>query len=187
MNNDKEIKKLQHSYDVWYRDANRGKTVSSSHNYDQNLKIVATFDTVQKFWAVYTHLVRPNELTRHSDLHIFKSGIKPLWEDEANKNGGMWKLRVRKGLASRLWENLLLAYIGEQFKIDDEICGVVISCRYQDYLSVWNRNGQDSESIQKIKQTLKRVLDLPKNTLLEYKQHSDALRKIRNQNRVDKE
>lgn len=73
-------KKLQHSYDVWYRDANRGKTVSSSHNYDQNLKIVATFDTVQKFWAVYTHLVRPNELTRHSDLHIFKSGIKPLWE-----------------------------------------------------------------------------------------------------------
>lgn len=52
----------------------------NSQNYDQNLKIVATFDTIQSFWSVYTHLVRPNDLTGHSDLHVFKSGIKPLWE-----------------------------------------------------------------------------------------------------------
>lgn len=52
----------------------------NSQNYDQNLKIVASFDSVQSFWDVYSHLVRPNDLTGHCDLHVFKSGIKPLWE-----------------------------------------------------------------------------------------------------------
>lgn len=74
------FQKLQHQYDVWFRGVNRGKAMPNSQNYDQNLKIVATFDTIQSFWSVYTHLVRPNELTGHSDLHVFKSGIKPLWE-----------------------------------------------------------------------------------------------------------
>lgn len=91
------LQPLQHKYDVWFRGINRGKVVPNSQNYDQNLKIVASFDTVQSFWSVYTHLVRPNDLTGHCDLHVFKSGIKPLWEDPANRDGGMWKLRLRKG------------------------------------------------------------------------------------------
>lgn len=28
-------------------------------------------------------------------------GIKPIWEDPANKRGGKWIVRLRKGLASR--------------------------------------------------------------------------------------
>jgi translation initiation factor 4E len=36
-----------------------------------------------------------------------------MWEDEANKNGGRWTLRVAKGYANKLWEDLILAFIGE--------------------------------------------------------------------------
>lgn len=36
-----------------------------------------------------------------------------MWEDEANKAGGRWTLRVQKGYANKLWEDLLLATIGE--------------------------------------------------------------------------
>lgn len=55
--------------------------MTNSQNYDQNLKIIASFDTVQSFWDVYSYLARPSDLVGlHCDLHVFKSGIKPLWE-----------------------------------------------------------------------------------------------------------
>ena len=40
-------------------------------------------------------------------------------------------IRLKKGLASRCWENLILAMLGEQFVVGDEICGAVISIRFQ--------------------------------------------------------
>jgi Eukaryotic initiation factor 4E len=53
------------------------------------------------------------------------------WQDEANHAGGKWIIRLKKGLASRCWENLILAMLGEQFMVGEEICGAVISVRYQ--------------------------------------------------------
>ncbi len=52
-------------------------------------------------------------------------------QDEANRYGGKWIVRLRKGLASRCWENLILAMLGEQFMVGEEICGAVVSIRYQ--------------------------------------------------------
>jgi translation initiation factor 4E len=38
---------------------------------------------------------------------------------------------LKKGLANRCWENLILAILGEQFMVGEEICGAVISVRFQ--------------------------------------------------------
>lgn len=46
--------------------------------------------SVEQWWGLYTHLARPSELPPLSDLHLFKLGIKPMWEDPANVNGGKW-------------------------------------------------------------------------------------------------
>jgi len=43
--------------------------------------------------------------------------------------GGKWIVRLKKGLASKYWEELILAIIGEQFDVGKEICGAVISIR----------------------------------------------------------
>jgi len=43
--------------------------------------------------------------------------------------GGKWIVRLKKGLASKYWEELILAIIGEQFDVGQEICGAVISIR----------------------------------------------------------
>lgn len=51
-------------------------------------------------------------------------------KDEANRWGGKWIVRLRKGLASRCWENLILAMLGEQFMVGEEICGAVVSIRF---------------------------------------------------------
>ena len=37
-------------------------------------------------------------------------------------------IRLKKGLASFYWEEIVLAIIGEQFDVGNEICGAVCRC-----------------------------------------------------------
>jgi translation initiation factor 4E len=137
---------LEYSYSFWFSKrppksassaaASSNSTSSSSSstsntNYDANLKLVGTFNTVEKFWSYYAFMTRPHDLNGHADIHLFKDGIRPLWEDDANKNGGKWIVRLKKGLSTRCWENLILAILGEQFMVGEEICGAVVSIRFQ--------------------------------------------------------
>jgi len=128
-----------------------------------------------------------------------------MWEEEGNRLGGKWILRLKKGLSTRLWESLVLAVIGEQFSVGKEICGIVCSIRPQeDLISVWTKTANNQLITQRIKETMKKVLNLPqecktkifcsaeikRNFLLgplEYKTHNDSLRdncSYRNTDRV---
>lgn len=168
--------RLQYQYWFWFSKRTPGK-LTSVQSYNDNLKFIQKFGSVEQFWEIYTHLIRPSEFSCNSDLHLFKVGVKPMWEDDANKNGGKWLIRLRKGISSRCWENLILAMLGEQFMVGDEICGAVISVRFQeDILSIWNRTSSDYHSTNRIRDTLRRVLNLPPNTVLEYKTHNDSLK-----------
>lgn len=128
---------LEYAYSFWFsKRPSKGQisnpTNSNSNiNYDANLRLVGTFNSVEKFWSYYAHMSKPHDLVGHADIHLFKDGIRPLWEDDANKNGGKWIVRLKKGLANRCWENLILAILGEQFMVGDEICGAVVSVRFQ--------------------------------------------------------
>ncbi|CAH3158728.1 unnamed protein product [Pocillopora meandrina] len=167
---------LQCPHAFWFSRRAPGK-LQSSANYADNIKLVGKFASVEQFWRFYSYLVRPGDLSGHSDIHLFKDGIKPMWEDEANKYGGKWIVRLRKGLASRCWENLILAMLGEQFMVGSEVCGAVISVRFQeDIISIWNRNAADQATTTRIRDTLKRVLNLPQNTIMEYKAHQSSLK-----------
>jgi translation initiation factor 4E len=139
-------------------------------------------------------LRRPSDAQEKVDFHFFKEGIKPVWEDAANCKGGKWILRLKKGLSSRIWENLLLAMIGEQFLVGEEICGAVCSVRNQvsntvsvlsvmfavqeDIVSLWNRTADDPGITNRIRDTMRRVLNLPTNAILEYKRHDDCLKSV---------
>lgn len=170
--------KLQYAYALWYSRRNPGKQ-SSIQNYDQNLKLVGRFASVEQFWSLYSHLVRPSELTTSTDFHLFKVGIKPMWEDEANQKGGKWIVRLRKGLVSRCWENLILAMLGEQFMVGEEICGAVVSIRFQeDIICVWNKTASDYATTSRIRDTLRRVLHLPASASMEYKTHNESLKNV---------
>ncbi|XP_072905084.1 eukaryotic translation initiation factor 4E type 2-like isoform X1 [Hemitrygon akajei] len=167
---------LQYNYTFWYSRRTPSRP-ANTQSYEQNIKQIGTVASVEQFWRFYSHLVRPGDLTGHSDFHLFKEGIKPMWEDEANKNGGKWIIRLRKGLASRFWENIILAMLGEQFMVGEEICGVVVSIRFQeDIISVWNKTASDQATTARIRDTLRRVLNLPPSTIMEYKTHTDSIK-----------
>lgn len=134
---------LRNSWVFWFR-----PPISKANGfieYEKTLHPIATVETVEHFFGVYQHLKRPSSLPLVSDYHLFKKGIRPIWEDEENKNGGKWVVRLRKGVADRYWEDLLLAIIGDQFgEASEEVCGAVLSVRNgEDILSIWARaNGQ---------------------------------------------
>lgn len=52
--------------------------------------------SVEQWWGLYAHLARPADLPPLSDLHLFKLGIKPMWEDPANVNGGKWVSKIKE-------------------------------------------------------------------------------------------
>ena len=73
-------------------------------------------------------------------------------------------MRVKKGVADRLWEDLVCAIIGDQFDecLDDadgqgdegwpEICGCTISVRQsEDIISLWNRVDRNVKVREKIR------------------------------------
>ena len=67
--------------------------------------------------------------------------------------------------------------LGEQFMVGEEVCGAVVSVRFQeDILSIWNRTALDPAVTARIRDTFKRVLNLPPATLIEYKAHNDSIK-----------
>jgi len=164
--------RLQYPYAFWF---SRRYSKQSAASYESSIKLIGSFSTVEQFWAYYSYMVRPGDLPGNSNIQLFKHGIRPMWED--NKEGGKWILRIKKGLASRYWENIIMAMLGEQFMVESELCGAVVSLRFQDdIISVWNRNAQDQATTTRIRDTLRKILNLPQNTIMEYKAHSDSLK-----------
>ena len=108
---------------------------------------------MEELWTIYCHLKRAEELPIISDYHLFPQSIKPMWEDENNVNGGKLMIRLRKGLSSRIWENLILYVTGGQDSNEEsDICGIVVSIRYhEDIVSVWNRDSSP-EAVSKLRQ-----------------------------------
>jgi translation initiation factor 4E len=70
---------FRYTYCLWFSRRAPGKH-AAPQSFDQNLRMVGRFASVEQFWSYYCHLVRPCELSGHSDFHLFKDGIKPMWE-----------------------------------------------------------------------------------------------------------
>lgn len=181
---------LQAGYSFWYMKRGKNSSVKqdkqedtsghggSSNPYESSIKIITTVNTVEEYWETYNYLTRPCDLPATTDYHFFREGIKPTWEDASNMKGGKWIVRLKKGLSSRYWEEALLALIGCQFHgvPDGEICGAVVSIRYsEDILAIWNRNASDRDITERIRDAIKKILQLPSHAHLEYKPHQTSL------------
>lgn len=61
-------------------------------------------------------------------------------------------LRLRKGISDRLWEDLVLAAVGDQFDEREGVVGVVLSVRAaEDVLSVWTERSDGPSGGNKLK------------------------------------
>ncbi|EAU93036.1 cap binding protein [Coprinopsis cinerea okayama7 len=124
---------------------------AAAQGWMEDIKRVISFDSVEEFWGLYNNIIPPSQLPQKANYYLFKDGIIPAWEDEANKYGGKWSIQLPKDKnrnnVDKMWLHTMLAAIGETFdpspsgnNSESLITGVIVSTRPQFYrLSIWTR------------------------------------------------
>lgn len=149
----------------------QNKAKLSKEDYESGIKILGSFSTIEDFWSYYQHMIRPDKLPAGCKFALFQEGIKPAWEDKANEDGGSFILRIRRSHANKIWEDLVLSYIGEQCKENNEICGLYLNVKATEAnISIWTKViDQNKRDI--IREWIKETLGFGDKIEVEYKLH----------------
>ncbi|KAI1338305.1 translation initiation factor eIF 4e-like domain-containing protein [Xylariaceae sp. FL0016] len=132
---------LQNKWTLWFTKPSSGK----GDNWNDLLKEVITFNSVEEFWGIYNNIAPVSELAMKSDYHLFKEGVRPEWEDPQNKHGGKWSYQFKEKRSidiNDLWLHTMMAAIGETLEDEDdgEVMGVVVNVRKAFFrIGVWTR------------------------------------------------
>ncbi|OLY84490.1 Eukaryotic translation initiation factor 4E [Smittium mucronatum] len=150
---------LHNEWTLWYD--NPGKKINQS-TWTQNLKSIVTVKTVEDFWGVMNNVYPANEIPLGANYHMFKSGIKPMWEDPANAKGGKWSVTFSRAQGDRIndiWINSILGIIGENYPHPEEICGIVFSNRKICFrFGLWLKSFSDPSVVEAIGLKFKELL-----------------------------
>lgn len=132
------MERLNCNWIVWYHYDINSWTIDS---FVELVKIT----TVQEFWYFVESLKTiSNLLIEH--IYIMREGVKPMWEDPRNRNGGCWSIKIDikdtyitfvKILMYLITENIL---INNEENLSEEITGVSL-CQKNNYnciLQIWN-------------------------------------------------
>jgi len=173
---------LERPWTMWFMNGdtkNKNKAMlDNGSEWNQGLIELYTFDTVEDFWAVYNHIQLPAKLRLKNDYMVFRSGVRPEWEDSGNRGGGMWKLilpsKMRSTDLDRMWLETLLSMIGESYgSLGDLICGAYLQRRQkEDRIQLWTTKGTEEE-VKEIGAILKEKLNLSKDSHIHYLKHDD--------------
>lgn len=169
---------LETAWTLWVD--KKGGTAKRQAAYKEGLVKLGTFNTVEGFLRLRAFIKRPSSFPRDHNLVCFRSGALPMWEEFPD--GGCWNYRMRRttesdALADSAWSSMLTACIGERFETPN-VVGCVLSSRLKEIaISVWNASNTTDTSVRfKIGEHIRDVLNLPTNTLLEYKDHESSIR-----------
>ena len=183
---------LVHAWDFWFEkppvpnDSSLSPPrTSTATTYSSQISHLHAITNVGEFWSVLNNFDFRVVPSRHT-VHLFHTSIKPLWEDPRNVRGGAWTFRVQRDSDVEFWKEICLLAISEhlQSAVDsdrvtfrDDICGVSFSPRYSSTLiTVWNRDGEHTEGVEKILAVVKAMLPqelLSKMSGHYYKKHDE--------------
>ena len=161
--------KLWSKFAFWFRISEEilrnqlPKQTLDSNEYESQVKKIAEFETIEDFWAIFQHLRKPDSCKQGIEFQLFKVPIKPMWEDEANKNGGKLTLKLRKKYTTIIWEEMILAFIGGIFsdKMKEEINGIVfISKKEFNTLQIWFKTYEKKINAE-LEQCIRDLIQIP--------------------------
>lgn len=129
-----EQHKLQHPWSFWFMD----NPPPDSQSYRDLIVYLGTVRTVEEFWDMYTHLVRPTQLKGGGHFFMFKGFKVPMWENYAN--GGHWFIcsNAKKENSNLIWERILFSLVGDELS-DPHIAGAAINSHNPYFLmTIWS-------------------------------------------------
>jgi hypothetical protein len=171
-------KKLENKFSFLYRiDENiryqsQKQGVMEKEKYELQVKKIADFDTIEDFWSIFQHLRKPDSCIPGIEYFMFKEPIKPLWEDENNKNGGRFSIKLKHGYTTIIWEEMIFALIGGILpkEMKDQINGIVVTSRKEfNTLQIWFKN-YDDKITEDLEQCIRDLLVIPSEVKIEKRQ-----------------
>ncbi|KAH9385695.1 translation initiation factor 4E [Nematocida major] len=187
--------KLNEEWTLWYDYQEKKYTYSS--NWSENLQKLGAVSDVETFWGIMKEIGDVTMLPISSNLHFFRTGIEPMWEDKKNAHGGKWVLEIPGGSPVQdVWTNTLLFCISEtvmtrpssgastDFIISDAtidrslagvICGAVFSPR-KNYtrISIWT--SLKDRRVTRIGEQWKSFAGIEDSYKLNFKAHESAIK-----------
>lgn len=146
-------------------------TTSATAYTDRFTTLAPSVPDIAEFYKVFNNT--PWSAVKSRDtVHIFRAGVKPLWEDPENIDGGCWTLKVRKqqlqagdddrSRPKRVWEEICLMGCGGELQAAlaesgsrDHVLGMSFSPRlYWVHVSVWLKQGGDAMSTAVVQRTV---------------------------------
>lgn len=171
---------------IMYYNLVQPKRALGAESYSEILNDVCTIGTIPELMYMLENMEPANHWPLSSNLHFFREGIEPLWEDPMNAKGGKWVLEIPKNAGQSLndfWNKTVIYVASEMIDRNKHItdsnkivCGCVFSPRKMtDRIALWTKTTDDRALV--IGKEWKSVL----NTQLElgFKIHENALKGIR--------
>ena len=163
--------KLTNKYAFWFRISKQNMKNQNNIQYESQIKKISEFDTIEDFWAIYQHLKTPDKCEPGIDIHLFKDPIKPLWEDDSNKNGGKLIIKCNKGYTSVIWEEIILDLLGGLIRKDlsDEINGIVFKSKKEcNFLEIWLKDSNKNNYSQ-LEKSIRDLIQIPNEVPINFK------------------
>lgn len=141
-------------------------------DFESSLKKLCTLRTVENMNFFFKH-VDFDGIETITDICVFKEGIEPLWEDQANINGGKWIIKLKREVTIRLYQKLLIHLLVNGFS-SVKVNGIVLSFRMRNcIITLWT--GEEKKEDNSVVQEIKKVLDIEFFLAIEYKDNSSSL------------
>ena len=163
--------KLTNKYAFWFRISKQNMKNQNNIQYESQIKKISEFDTIEDFWAIYQHLKTPDKCEPGIDIHLFKDPIKPLWEDDSNKNGGKLIIKCNKGYTSVIWEEIILDLLGGLIRKDlsDEINGIVFKSKKEcNFLEIWVKDCIKN-NLSQLEKSIRDLIEIPNEVPINFK------------------
>ncbi|PAA94291.1 hypothetical protein BOX15_Mlig032536g2, partial [Macrostomum lignano] len=151
---------------TWILYLSRNSEWTSNEDYLARLQRLNTIKSVQSFWATLRYVPKVDLLPTKACYHFMRDDRLPIWETDYHIEGGSFRFKCPKLHTATIWQELLLAAIGEQLSDwlakGDDVSGVSCSVREsQDIVEIWHTRA-DLASKASIFENVPKLL--PRNT-----------------------
>lgn len=153
-----------------------GSWVLWSHDlYNNNWELdsyekIFEFKTIGDFWRLYNNFNAFGGLNK-KNYFLMRKDIKPIWEDEKNRNGGTCSIKIPVSRSFEMWTELSMYVVGESFYESEtrmaDITGISICPKsIWSIIKIWNSDSDNDTS-----------KDLPENFKNKYNKCSIKFKK----------
>ena len=120
----KQISKLNDEWNLYYHLPDDKQWDISSYKF-----IMQNINTLEELISINEKT--PEKIVKNCMLFVMRKGITPMWEDEANRDGGCFSFKVANKIVYDVWKALFYSLCGETLSKDvsqaKNINGITIS------------------------------------------------------------